>query len=154
MTLSRPLRTAAEGVMEETPLSPSWLRSPFPTSFPGRSSSISPYVKEPFWCSDGCESACNVGDPGSIPGLGRSHRGQTAWQPTPVLLPRESHGKRNLAGYSPWDRKESDRTESDKVQSTLKCYGSKPFHFYRCWHGPEALLICKSLIFTVALPGR
>ena len=25
------------------------------------------------------------------------------WQPTPVFLPGKSHGKRNLAGYSPWD---------------------------------------------------
>ena len=24
------------------------------------------------------------------------------WQPTPVLLPRESHGQRSLAGYSPY----------------------------------------------------
>ena len=24
------------------------------------------------------------------------------WQPTPVFLPRESHGQRNLAGCSPW----------------------------------------------------
>ena len=23
------------------------------------------------------------------------------WQPTPVLLPRESHGQRSLAGYCP-----------------------------------------------------
>ena len=28
-----------------------------------------------------------------------------AWQPTPVFLPRESHGLRSLAGYSPWGRK-------------------------------------------------
>ena len=27
------------------------------------------------------------------------------WQPTPVFLPRESHGKRNLAGYFPRSRK-------------------------------------------------
>ena len=33
------------------------------------------------------------------------------WQPTPVLLPGESHGQRSLVGYSPWGRKESDRTE-------------------------------------------
>ena len=33
------------------------------------------------------------------------------WQPTPVLLPGESHGQRSLAGYSPWGRTESDRTE-------------------------------------------
>ena len=33
------------------------------------------------------------------------------WQPTPVFLPGKSHGRRRLVGYSPWDRKESDRTE-------------------------------------------
>ena len=32
-------------------------------------------------------------------------------QPTPVLLPGESHGRRSLVGYSPWGRKESDMTE-------------------------------------------
>ena len=34
------------------------------------------------------------------------------WQPTPGFLPREFHGQRSLEGYSPWDRKESDTTES------------------------------------------
>ena len=33
------------------------------------------------------------------------------WQPTPVLLPGESHGGRSLVGYSPWGCKESDTTE-------------------------------------------
>ena len=33
------------------------------------------------------------------------------WQPTPVLLPGESHGRRSLVGYSPWGRKELDMTE-------------------------------------------
>ena len=33
------------------------------------------------------------------------------WQPTPVFLPGELRGQRSLAGYSPWGRKESDRTE-------------------------------------------
>ena len=33
------------------------------------------------------------------------------WQPTAVFLPGKSHGQRNLAGYSPWCRKESDRIE-------------------------------------------
>ena len=33
------------------------------------------------------------------------------WQPTPVLSPEKSHGQRNLVGYSPWDRKESGKTE-------------------------------------------
>ena len=31
-----------------------------------------------------------------------------AWQPTPVSLPRDSHGQRSLVGYTPQDRKESD----------------------------------------------
>ena len=33
------------------------------------------------------------------------------WLPTPVFLPREVHGQRSLAGYSPWGRKELDTTE-------------------------------------------
>ena len=33
------------------------------------------------------------------------------WQPTPVFLPGESHGRGSLAGYSPWGCKESDTTE-------------------------------------------
>ena len=33
------------------------------------------------------------------------------WQPTPVLLPGESHGQRSLASYSPRGRKESNMTE-------------------------------------------
>ena len=32
------------------------------------------------------------------------------WQSTPVFLPGELHGQRNLAGYSPWGRKELDIT--------------------------------------------
>ena len=34
-----------------------------------------------------------------------------AWQPTPVFFPGESNGQRSLAGYSPWECQESDRTE-------------------------------------------
>ena len=52
--------------------------------------------------SESKESACNTGDLGSIPGLGRF-----PWRrerlPTPVFLPAEFHGQRSLAGYSPWD---------------------------------------------------
>ena len=55
--------------------------------------------------SDGKESACNVGDLGSIPGLGRF-----PWRreklPTPVFWPGEFYGQ-----YSPWGCKESDTTE-------------------------------------------
>ena len=60
--------------------------------------------------SDGKESACNAGDPGSIPGLGRAP-GEGKWQPTPVFLPGEFHGQRNLVGYSPRGRKELDTAD-------------------------------------------
>ena len=43
--------------------------------------------------------------------LGREDPWRRKWQPTPVLLPGESHGRRSLVGYSPWGRKESDMTE-------------------------------------------
>ena len=54
--------------------------------------------------SNGQESACNVGDPGSIPR-------RRKWQSTPVFFSEESHGQRSLAGYSPWGHKESNTTE-------------------------------------------
>ena len=41
--------------------------------------------------SDGKESACKAGDPGSIPGLGR-YPGEGNGNPTPVSLPGKSHG--------------------------------------------------------------
>ena len=56
------------------------------------------------------ESVGDTGDLSSIPGPGRFPWRRT-WQPTPVLLPGESHGQRSLAGYSPQGRKESDSTE-------------------------------------------
>ena len=45
----------------------------------------------------GCkESACNAGDPGLVPGLGRSP-GEENGYPNPVCLPGEFHGQRSLA---------------------------------------------------------
>ena len=45
--------------------------------------------------SDGKESACNVGDPDLILGLGRSP-GEGNDYPTPVFMPGEFHGERSL----------------------------------------------------------
>ena len=50
--------------------------------------------------SNGKESSCNVGDPGLIPGSGRSPW-RRAWQPTPVFLPGKSHGQKSRVGYIP-----------------------------------------------------
>ena len=44
------------------------------------------------------------------------------WQPTPVLLPGESHGQRSLASYSPWGHKESDGTEATEHPHTPDTY--------------------------------
>ena len=60
--------------------------------------------------SDGKESACHVGDLALNPRSGRSS-GEGNGNPTPVLLPGESHGRRSLVGYSPRGHKESDMTE-------------------------------------------
>ena len=60
--------------------------------------------------SDGKESACNAGDLGSIPGLGRSPGGGHG-SPLQYSCLENPHGQRRLAGYSPWGRKESDMTE-------------------------------------------
>ena len=40
------------------------------------------------------------------------------WQPTPVFLPGEFHGQRNLAGYNPWHCK----VERDLVTKTTTIY--------------------------------
>ena len=55
-------------------------------------------------------STSDAGDLGLIPGSGR-FPWRRKWQPTPVFLPGESHGRRSLVGYSPWGCKELDTTE-------------------------------------------
>ena len=45
------------------------------------------------------------------------------WPPTPVLLPRKSHGQRSLVGCSPWGLKESDTTEWLHFHFSLSCVG-------------------------------
>ena len=47
-----------------------------------------------------------------VQSLGQEDLWSRAQQPIPVFLPGESHGQRNLAGYSPWGHKESDMTET------------------------------------------
>ena len=56
--------------------------------------------------SDYKESVCNAGDLDLIPGSARS--------------PGESHGQGSLVGYSPWNHKESDKTEQPTFLVGLK----------------------------------
>ena len=60
--------------------------------------------------SDGKEYACNVGDLGLIPGLGRSH-GEGHGNPLQYSCLENPHGLRSLVGYSSWGHKELDMTE-------------------------------------------
>ena len=60
--------------------------------------------------SDVKESTRNVGDLGSIPGLGRSP-GRGHGNPLQYSCLENLHGQRKLVGYSPRIHKESDTTE-------------------------------------------
>ena len=64
--------------------------------------------------SDAEESACNSGEPGFNPCVGKIPW-RREWQPTPVFLPGESHGQRSLAGCSSHGGKELDTTEATKT---------------------------------------
>ena len=55
------------------------------------------------------ESACNVGDLGLIPGLGRSHGGGNGY-------PLQYSGLENSMDCSPWGGKETDTTERLSVE--------------------------------------
>ena len=63
------------------------------------------------------ESTCNAGELGLTPGLGRSPGGRHDLHPPLGLFKGQysclenPHGQRRLSCYSPWGRKESDRTE-------------------------------------------
>ena len=59
---------------------------------------------------DGKESACNAGDLGWIPMLGRSLEGGHG-NPLQSSCLENPHGQRSLVGYSPWGHKELGKTE-------------------------------------------
>ena len=61
--------------------------------------------------SDGKESACNVGDPGSIPGSGRLP-GERNGNPLQYSCLENLRGQRSPVGYSPWGHKELDMTQT------------------------------------------
>ena len=75
--------------------------------------------------SDGKESTCKAGDPGSINGLGRSP-GKGNGLPTLVFWPGEFHGQRSQAGYSPWDHSQTRLSNEHKYQAVKKKLHSNP----------------------------
>ena len=72
----------------------------------------------PWWlrCK---ESACNAGDPGSIPGWGRSP-GEGNGNPLQYSGLEKPMDRGALAGCSPWCHKESDTTERLTLYPNLK----------------------------------
>ena len=64
-------------------------------------------------------SVClQCGRPGFHPWVGKIPW-RRKWQPTEVLLPGESHGRRSLVGYSPRRHKELDTTERLHFHETI-----------------------------------
>ena len=61
------------------------------------------------------------------------------WHPTPVLLPRKSHGQRSLVGCSPWGR----------YSRTWLSYFTFTFHF----HALEKEMATHSSVLAWRIPG-
>ena len=74
--------------------------------------------------SDSKESVCNVGDLGSIPGLGR-YPGRGHGNLSKYSCPENARGQRSLASCSPWGHKESDLTWQLSMHTNKWYKGSK-----------------------------
>ena len=70
----------------------------------------------PWWL----EYASNVGDLGSIPGLGRSPGGEHG-DPLQYSCLENPHEQRSLEGYRLWGHKELDTTEQLSATQHIKC---------------------------------
>ena len=70
------------------------------------------------------------------------------WQPTPVLLPGKSHGRRSLVGCSPWGLTESDTTDRLHFHFSLSCIGEGNGNPLQCFlpgesQGQGSLVGCR-----------
>ena len=74
------------------------------------------------------------------------------WQPTPVLLSGESHGRRSLVGCSPWGHWELDTTEWLNFHFSFSCIGEEngnPLQ-YSCLENPRDGGVYWAAIYGVA----
>ena len=91
----------------------------------------------------GKESSCQCRRPGYNPWV-RKIPWRRNCQPTPVFLPEESHGQRNLAGYSPWGHNELDLTERSHAHTN---------NVYRKWGCNYLFEILISILFDTSWRG-
>ena len=106
--------------LEQWPLAGSWQDSEVSSSYfsqfqilkvsgiKWKESRLQSQTWDEIWVSESKESSCNAWEPDSIPGSEKIPW-RREWLLTLVFLPKESHGQRSLAGYSPWGHKELDR---------------------------------------------
>ena len=73
--------------------------------------------------------SANTGDASWIPAWVGKIPWRRKWQPAPIFFPGKFHGQRSLAGYNPWDHKESDRTEQLSAQAGV-CIHTYIHHLY------------------------
>ena len=92
----------------------------------------------PRWLS-GKESTCQWRRRGLGPWV-RKIPWRREWQPTPVFLPGEFHGQRNLVGYSPWGHKEWDETEQAQLLLCIYMYV-----FFLLWVLISGILVYNSI---------
>ena len=75
--------------------------------------------------------------------------GRREWQPTLILMPGKSHGRKSLIGYSLWGHKESDTTEW--LHFSYTC-GSFVYHHWRNVYESPSLIY--TYIFFLLLNCR
>ena len=77
------------------------------------------------------------------------------WQPTPVFLPGESHGRRSLVGYSPQGRKELGTTERLHLLTYLLTYVSvTPNFLFPAWKSSQNSRFICLVDYLVFLPRQ
>ena len=74
------------------------------------------------------------------------------WQPTPVFLPGESHGRRSLVGCSPRGHTESDTTEAmqqQQIRALIAILLVIILHVFTYAHTTHTTLTALSLYFVL-----
>ena len=98
----------------------------------------------PRWLR-GKESACQCKRYGFNSWIGKIPW-RRKWQPTPVFLPRKSHGQRSLAGYSPWGCKRVGHNLATRQQHTRIKIRAKylSLQITICWIKKKQPTFCRS----------